>query len=231
MQIDLKHRSNAEEIMDDLELDTPVLFRTLRELDFINETLGGNQISLKSFKKKIIGLRRVSVLDMGTGSGMMLRKMYGVARKQQKQFMATGIDANAHVCTYASSHTPAELPITYSDKDVFDEACYEHEVEIIHACLFTHHFSEEQLVWLFRRWKKTAKTAVIVNDLHRNPIAYYSIKWLTRLFSSSSMVKYDAPLSVARGFKKKELEQILSKAGIEEYQLQWKWAFRWLLVF
>jgi hypothetical protein len=53
---------------------------------------------------------------------------------------------------------------------------------------------------------------------------------ITKLFSRSSMVKFDAPLSVLRGFKKKELTEILQKASIEHYTLRWKWAFRWQLI-
>ena len=70
------------------------------------------------------------------------------------------------------------------------------------------------------------KAILIVNDLERNPIAYYSIKWLTRLFSKSYLVKNDAPLSVARGFKKREWAAILSKGGATNFTIKNKWAFR-----
>ena len=82
----------------------------------------------------------------------------------------------------------------------------------------------------FQSFKQQARLGIIVNDIHRHPLAYYSIKWLTGLFSKSAMVKFDAPLSVLRAFTRKELEQILLKAEIEHYELSWKWAFRWQLV-
>jgi hypothetical protein len=44
------------------------------------------------------------------------------------------------------------------------------------------------------------------------------------------MVKFDAPLSVLRGFSRHELVSILSQAGITHYKLRWRWAFRWQLV-
>jgi hypothetical protein len=68
-----------------------------------------------------------------------------------------------------------------------------------------------------------------VNDLHRNFLAYHSIKWLTKLFSNSYLVKNDAPLSVQRGFKRKEWETIMQRAGIPFCSVEWKWAFRWLI--
>jgi hypothetical protein len=48
--------------------------------------------------------------------------------------------------------------------------------------------------------------------------------------SKSSMVKYDAPLSVLRAFRKKDLKEILTQAGIKKFSIQWKWAFRWQVV-
>ncbi|MEM6700748.1 MAG: SAM-dependent methyltransferase, partial [Bacteroidota bacterium] len=102
--------------------------------------------------------------------------------------------------------------------------------DIIHASLFTHHFTQDELFGLFQQFKTQAKLGIIINDLHRHFLAYYSIKWLTHFFSKSDMVKHDAALSVARGFRREELIEILEKAKFRKYQLNWKWAFRWKLV-
>jgi hypothetical protein len=44
------------------------------------------------------------------------------------------------------------------------------------------------------------------------------------------MVKFDAPLSVLRAFRKKELTAIFEKAGITNYKMRWMWAFRWQVI-
>ncbi len=48
------------------------------------------------------------------------------------------------------------------------------------------------------------------------------------------MVKNDAPLSVLRGFSKAELETMMKMAFADDlkpdYSINWKWAFRWLLI-
>jgi hypothetical protein len=41
-------------------------------------------------------------------------------------------------------------------------------------------------------------------------------------------VKNDAPLSVQRSFKRKDLQKLLLAAGISNFSIVWKWAFRWL---
>ena len=99
------------------------------------------------------------------------------------------------------------------------------DVDIIHACLFCHHLTEVQLVDLIK-FARQNHAVLVINDLERNPLAYYSIKILTQLFSKSYLVKNDAPLSVLRGFKKKEWLSILKKAGAEKFTVINKWAFR-----
>jgi len=70
---------------------------------------------------------------------------------------------------------------------------------------------------------------MIINDLRRSVWALIGIKLLTILFSKSSMVKNDAPLSVKRGFIKSELIDMLKSLKIINYKIKRKWAFRWLV--
>jgi hypothetical protein len=77
---------------------------------------------------------------------------------------------------------------------------------------------------------KNSKNGFFIGDLHRHWLAYYSIKFLTKLFSKSYLVKNDAPLSVQRGFTKKEWVILLKKAGIKNYEITWCWAFRHLIL-
>jgi hypothetical protein len=107
---------------------------------------------------------------------------------------------------------------------------FEKPPDIIFTSLFCHHLSESDLVSLFRRMKTEARTGFFINDLHRHPLAYYSIRWITRLFSRSYLVKNDAPLSVRRGFSRSELISLLEAAGITNYSIRWRWAFRWLVI-
>jgi hypothetical protein len=102
--------------------------------------------------------------------------------------------------------------------------------DIIFSSLFCHHFSNAELVQMIQWMNRNSRQGFFINDLQRNPLAYYSIKWLTKLFSASYLVKNDAPVSVARGFIKKDWQQLLVQAGITNYSLRWQWAFRYLIV-
>jgi hypothetical protein len=102
---------------------------------------------------------------------------------------------------------------------------------IIFSSLFCHHFTDEELIFMLQWMKAKSSNGFFINDLHRNFFAYYSIKILTRLFSKSYLVKNDAPLSVQRGFKRKDWNTIFKKAGINNFNCQWRWAFRWLIIY
>lgn len=226
----LEHRSVETEIMDDLDIHGEVIDQTLKELDTINRRLGGNAISLSSFKKLLKNHDVKSLADLGCGGGDIMMGMAKIAQSAKSKISFIGIDANPHIVDYAKRNCKDWTNIDFQSINIFEKEFKSQKYDIIHCCLFLHHFTEVQLVDLFRSFKDQARVAIIVNDLHRHPLAFYSIKWITRFFSKSYMVRNDAAVSVARGFTRSELVSTLSQAGISNYTLRWRWAFRWQLV-
>ena len=224
--MNLSKRSEEQEIMDDLNISGDVVPQTLQELDTINRFLGGNNISLSALKSLKKTCEINTLVDLGCGGADILIQM----SKISPNTAFTGIDANPHIVDYARKHASSYSNIEPLCENIFSDSFKKREFDIIHCCLFLHHFTHEELVSLFRQFKAQAQKAIIVNDLHRHFLAYYSIKLITRLFSKSYMVRNDAAVSVARGFKRVEIQQILADAGITNYSLSWKWAFRWKLV-
>jgi 2-polyprenyl-3-methyl-5-hydroxy-6-metoxy-1,4-benzoquinol methylase len=174
--------------------------------------------------------RSIHIADLGCGSGEMLKIIARNFRKTNPQSTFVGIDANTNIVQYAQRHVSDFSEISVAAEDILGNAFQAKKFDVILATLFFHHFSSAQLIQIFKNLKKQTNVGIVINDLHRHWLAYYSIKLLTSFFSKSSMVKYDAPLSVLRGFRKNELIEILKKAGIENYSLKWKWAFRWQVV-
>jgi len=235
MSLDLLRRSDALEIMDDLNCSGAVVYRTLVELEIINKWLGGNAVTIQGLHMLLKNssqqsISSLAIADLGCGGGDMLKRVANEFKKKKLAATFTGIDANVNIIEYAQKNSEAYPEIQYKALDIFSEEFSAEYYDIVFATLFFHHFSNNRLVEVFKRLKKQVKVGIVVNDLHRHWLAYYSIKILTKFFSKSSMVKYDAPLSVLRGFRKKELIEILQKAGIETYSLKWKWAFRWQVI-
>ena len=227
------HRSEAIEIMDNLQCEGEVVNQTLKELEIINRLLGGNKLTIRGVAKLLKGRKSKEIYtinDLGCGGGDILKLVADWGRKSKISLHLSGIDANPNIIAYAEKNSRNYPEIEYKAVNIFSDAFKAMKTDIVLATLFMHHFTDDELVHLFQLLGKQAQIGIVINDLHRHSLAYYSIKILTRLFSNSAMVKADAPLSVLRAFHKEELESILDRAGITNYTLRWRWAFRWELI-
>lgn len=223
------HRSTGIEIMDDLNCSGEVVKQTLRELEFINRTLGGNEVTLGAIKELLKNdqSKSLHVIDLGCGGGDMLKIL---RKKLPMSSTFKGMDANPNIIQYASSQNDQPSSISFVTVDVLSDEFRKETCDVAVATLLFHHFTEEKLGSILSQLNQQARIGIVINDLHRHPIAYYSIRILTHLFSKSSMVKFDAPLSVLRGFSRNELMDILKRAEIKNYTIKWKWAFRWQVI-
>jgi ubiquinone/menaquinone biosynthesis C-methylase UbiE len=222
-------RSEEKELMDDLECSGEELVQTLKELKTINRWLGGNHVTTSGIAKffNFYPKDEYLIADIGCGGGDMIRVMNDWAVNQPPRVNFIGIDANPNIINEAKSRLSDLKNVTLSVQNVFSEEFFDKKVDITTCTLFTHHFTDSELVNLLNALKVKSKIGLVINDLHRHPFAYYSIKYLTAVFSKSPMVQNDAAVSVLRAFSKNDWERILSKAGLNDFELTWHWAFRW----
>ena len=220
--------------MDDLDSSGEVIYQTLRELEIINKLLGGNQVTTNGLTRLVERLdtrpAKLKIIDIGCGGGDMLMRIANWGKRNTIELELVGIDANPHIVAYARENTQGYPEITYQVINIFSDEFKKASFDVVVSTLFTHHFSDNQLVELFKHCREQARVGMVINDIHRHWFAYYSIKWLTQFFSRSAMVKNDAAVSVLRSFKRSELEQIITRSGFRDFSLAWRWAFRWQLV-
>ncbi|GAB3823608.1 methyltransferase domain-containing protein [Pontibacter rugosus] len=228
----LKHRSYEAEIMDDLTISSEEMSQTLNELEVINNWLGGHKVVLSALDELVAKHKPqlLRIADIGCGGGDTLKNIARWARRKGVNVELIGVDANEFIVQYARRHCSDFPEIQVEQHDVFSEAFAQEKYDVVVCSLFCHHFTDEQLIQMFRQLHQQAQMAVIINDLHRHWLAYYSIKYLTAVFSKSPMVQNDGPLSVWRAFKRHDLERLVQKAGVTTYKLKWMWAFRWQLL-
>jgi ubiquinone/menaquinone biosynthesis C-methylase UbiE len=214
-------RSREKEIMDDLDCSGPVLEQTLRELKTINRLLGGNGVTNRGLSEVVrrFPQDQYCVVDLGCGGGDMIAVMQAWASKKHIPIQFIGVDANGNTIALAKERQAALSEVHWQVANVFDSTFLEEQVDIATCTLFTHHFTDEELVQLFQGLKRKVRLAIVINDLHRHPIAYYSIKWLTRWFSKSPMVQNDAALSVLRSFKRRDWKLIFEEAGLGKVEI------------
>lgn len=224
-------RSYQAEMMDAPDIPKDLLFRNLQELDYINRTLGGHAITLCGIQKLITDKNReYHIVDIGCGGGDSMLAIARWARNNHYKVKITGVDVNTDAVTYTKEHCKDFNEINTVESDYRDFLKSAVSIDIVHCSLFCHHLKDDELQELFDYLKQFTNVGFVINDLQRHWFAYYSIKMLTRWFSSSVLVKNDAPLSVLRGFKRNELQLLLSQANVNAANISWKWAFRYLIV-
>jgi 2-polyprenyl-3-methyl-5-hydroxy-6-metoxy-1,4-benzoquinol methylase len=223
------NRSDKKELLDRNDIPAKDIQRNMAELDMINTYLGGHKISVDGVKQLIGDRKTISICEIGCGGGDNLHAIAKWCWKHNIDVSLTGIDLNPYCIEVAKKRfNDGSYKFICSD---FRSVEMRDKPDIIFSSLFCHHFDNESLQQVFRWSAKNAQTGFFINDLHRHPLAYYAIKIITAIFSKSYLVKNDAPLSVLRGFKKPELVRTLKQSGISNASIEWKWAFRWLVVF
>ncbi len=219
-----KQRSYKKELLDGDSIPDDDLFQNLSELNTINTLLGGYKITFAALKKVLDKNKSFTIVDIGSGGGDTLKQINNWNKKYHYNLNLVGIDLKQTCIEYAQTNNPATT-IKFICDDY--KKCYAHipKTDILHASLFCHHLTDKEIIELIQFAQKSRST-LIINDLERNRFAYYAIKFLTKLFSKSYLVKHDAPLSVARGFKKKEWLELIKQSGATNYSVKYKWAFR-----
>ncbi len=231
--IDLTYRSYQKELLDNDDIPFADIKQNMKELNKVNSLLGGHKITINGIETINAGKHKLpflTVCEIGCGGGDNLNAIANWSKKKNLKVFFTGIDIKQACIEYACEQYPT-LPAKWITSDYATADLSLNKPAIIFSSLFCHHFKETELIEMVKWMKENCQKGFFINDLHRNHLAFYLIKWITRLFSRSYLVKNDAPLSVARGFKKEEWKAIFSAAGIKQYNIKWKWAFRHLIVY
>lgn len=227
--MNLSQRSYQKELLDEDSIPFADIQQNMQELDFINKWLGGHDITIEAFRQLAGNKKEVSVCEIGCGGGDNLVAINNWCKRKEIKLTITGIDIKKECIDFAKSRNHEFSSSQWMVSD-YRNVMFKTKPDIIFSSLFCHHFTNDELIAQLRWMKENSASGFFINDLQRNIVAYYSIKFLTALFSQSYLVKNDAPLSVARGFTKEELFKICTEANIGNVKIAWKWAFRYLVM-
>ena len=227
------YRSTEVEIMDNFNLQGKEMEDVLTDLKIVSNLLGGASITLKGIKKLLTERPKnkpITIIDVGCGDGEMLRKCARFGKKNEYNFNLIGLDANANIISEAKERSKNFKNISYKTVDIFSTEAFP-EADIVLCNLFLHHFKNDDIVRILKKVLLASTIGVVVNDLHRSKLAFTLFKGFSRVFLKTKIAKHDGLVSVARGFKKEELEDLSKNINNQQSLIRWKWAFRyqWIL--
>lgn len=231
MEQDFSCRSHQLEMMDRGAVGFEDFHKHLRELEIVNVCTLAYRPTLHWLKKALSGDKSrqpVSILDIGSGGGGMLQKIWKWARRSGRKTNLTGVDLNPWSKKSAERVTPPDAPIQYETCDIFSFDPDRH-VDFIISSLFTHHLTDNEVVKFLRWMDRHATQGWFINDLHRHPLPFFLIRHATRLLGFGPMVQHDGPISVARAFTAADWRRLVAEAGIpgERIRINWFFPFRY----
>jgi ubiquinone/menaquinone biosynthesis C-methylase UbiE len=189
----------------------------LVELQRVNEWLGDAKALRGSLLKEIErqDLRSFSVLDVGAGSGELLRVLAAWARETDRTPSLVGLELNersAQAILEESAEFPEISSVQSSGLELpFPDA----SIDYVMSSLTLHHFDDEGAVSILREMGRVARRGIFVIDLHRNPTAYFFYTTLGHLFLHNRLIREDGALSILKSFTPDELEKLGQQAGLK----------------
>ncbi|MBF0547107.1 MAG: methyltransferase domain-containing protein [Candidatus Riflebacteria bacterium] len=228
--LNFETRSDDRELLDVPDLDPVELAESLKELAVINAALGGYATTLGALSRLVPhGRREFDVLDVGLGGGDTARRIVEWAKRRDMSARVFGIDLAPEAVSYARLSNAGLPGIEFTVQNLFDLP-QTRKYDIVHAALLLHHLPDDAAVEALAKMYELCRLGLVINDLHRHPVAYYLIKWLTTLISKNRLILHDAPLSVLRAFHRTCLKDLARRASLPTPDISWHWAFRWSMI-
>lgn len=205
-----KTRSTEPERIDTGDYTPEEYERFLREIAFINKYLGDERALRKSLFREIedAGLREFSVLDVGCGSGELLRSIARFARRSPRPACElVGLDLNEISARIAESNSSDFPEIAVLRGDAFRLPFADGSFDYAISSLFFHHLTDEQIPVVLDEMSRVARRGVFVIDLHRHAAAFALYKLFCFAFRISPLVTHDGSLSIRKGFRPADFEK------------------------
>ncbi len=191
--------------------------RFLKEIAFINRFLGDRRALRRSLFAEVErrGLMEFSLLDVGCGSGELLRYTAEFARAKGIKARLAGLDLNPISASVSANGTSDFPEISITQGDAFRLPFADGEFDYAISSLFFHHLTDEQIPRALGEMRRVARRGVFVIDLHRHAAAYRLYRLFCRVFFISPLVREDGSLSVLRGFRPEELAKIAGTGNVK----------------
>jgi len=187
----------------------------LSDLRHINQWFGGiaaTQSMISRVARKAGG-GSLSLLEVAAGAGYVPETVSSRMRKLGVRLRVTLLDrAYSHLKTSGNGTAAVAgdaLALPFADGS-FD---------LVSCCLFAHHLEPGEVVQFVNEGLRVCRTAVIINDVVRDPI-HLALVYMSLPLYHSHFTHHDAPASVRRAYTVVEMRQILERSTAAAVEIQ-----------
>ncbi len=226
-----KIRSNKLERIDTGDYTPEEYEQFLREISLVNRYAGDNWALQKTLLREIEreNHKSFSVVDVGAGSGELLRTIAEFARKQNRKATLSGLELNARSAAAILEESKNFKEICAVRGDALNLPFEDNSFDYAICSLFTHHFLDENVIQILNEMARVSRRKIFVIDLHRHRVAYYFYTTVGKIFLHSPLVRQDGALSILRSFKPSELEKLGLQAHLKKLSVTRHFPYRLVL--
>jgi ubiquinone/menaquinone biosynthesis C-methylase UbiE len=225
------HRSHELEHLDKGDYTASEYEGCIVELQRVNRYLGDASALRHSVLAEIEreGLQEFSLLDVGAGSGELLRVAAEWARQTGRRASLAGLELNARSARAILEESKEFSSINAVRGDALRLPFADDRFDYAMCSLFTHHLKDEQVVALLAEMARVARRRIFVIDLHRHRVAYYLYTTVGRVFLHNRLIREDGALSILKSFRPAELRRLAEHTHLQEINVERRFPFRLVL--
>jgi SAM-dependent methyltransferase len=164
------------------------------------------------------GSRYLSVLDVGAGSGDLMRLARERLRPRGIELAVTLLDRSAaHLTQKSSAVALAGDALALPFREI--------SFDLVACSTFAHHLEPNEIILFVNRALAIAKEAVLINDLRRSA-AHLALVYMGFPLFRSRLTRHDGPASVRRAYTVEEMRGILQQTAAARIEISNHYLYR-----
>jgi SAM-dependent methyltransferase len=201
------------ELLDDPGADPAIVAESLRNISRSNRWFGGTSAVRYGLSRVLAGVprgSRLTLLDLGTGSGDLPRRAAAWAARREVRLRSTGLELSRVAAGLArAGGVPCMVGCAGSPP------LREKSVDLVLASQLLHHLAPDSAVRLLRTCDRLARLGVVIADLRRGRLAPIAFRIGAAALRFDRYTLVDGLTSIRRGYTAGELRALLAAAGLD----------------
>jgi len=212
----------GRELLDDPHADPAAVRAQLADIARLNRLFGGTRAVVAALEPI---LRRAdhrgawTLLDVGTGCGDIPHAVAAAARRHGIELRTVGLERIPEAARLARA---AGLRAVIGDGNALPFP--PRSVDIVLTSQVLHHLPRPTAIRWIAALDALARRAVVVADLQRSRWAMAGVWLAAAALGMDRSTRKDAVLSLRRGYKKEEMEELCTAAGVSAKVSGHRWA-------
>jgi SAM-dependent methyltransferase len=201
-------RVPADEILDG-DVPASEAEASLSDIEWVHRNLGGRALLRRRLLPLLARLandaRRLSLLDLGCGSGHVGRDLVAAFARRGGALDVLGLDlklSHARLAPRRRAVAGNALVLPFRDESV----------EVVFSTLFLHHFAPGEVRCVLAEARRVARRAVVVFDLSRHRLAWALISAVGPLAFRTRISTLDGRASVLSAYTRAEIAALAGAA-------------------